>query len=53
MRSKVDLPAPEGPMMPMNAPSGIARFTLSTAAFAPNRRDTPSNANIGQSSPAA
>ena len=40
MRRRVDLPAPERPMMPTICPWGISRATRSTAVFLPKRRVT-------------
>ena len=42
LRSSVDLPAPEGPMIVMNSPGSAAKFTPDSAAavpaLAPRRR---------------
>ena len=40
MRRKVDLPAPERPMMPTKAGRSMVKLMLSTAAFWPNIRVT-------------
>ena len=45
-RRKVDLPAPERPMMPTKAGVVTLKLTLSTAAFWPNIRVTPLTSSI-------
>ena len=41
MRNRVDLPAPERPMMPSICPAGTSSETASTATLAPKRRVSP------------
>ncbi len=47
MRSVVDLPAPDRPMMPTNCPRGIANDTSDTADDLPKLLVTPSRTSIG------
>src|SRR5260370_30207625 len=46
MRSKVDLPAPERPITPMNAPGATEKEALSTAALVPKRHVKPSTTSM-------
>ena len=45
-RSRVDLPAPERPMIPSICPAGTVRLTPSTAVVAPKRRVSACNSSI-------
>ena len=46
IRSSVDLPAPERPITPTKLPGRISSDSVSTAVFAPYRRDNPSMVSI-------